>query len=29
LAAIDYETELRRAGALSTHGWRRFTFVAQ
>ena len=27
--AINYDTELRRAGAHSTHGWRKFTFLAQ
>jgi peptide/nickel transport system permease protein len=29
MVAINYENELRRAGAKSTHGWRRFTFLAQ
>jgi peptide/nickel transport system permease protein len=29
LDAINYDTELRRAGAHSTHGWRKFTFLAQ
>jgi peptide/nickel transport system permease protein len=29
LAAINYDTELRRAGAHSTHGWRKLTFLAQ
>ena len=29
MAAIDYDTELRRAGAHSTRGWRRFAFTAQ
>jgi peptide/nickel transport system permease protein len=29
LDAINYDTELRRAGASSTHGWRKFTFLAQ
>ena len=27
--AINYETELRHAGANSTQGWRKFTFIAQ
>ena len=27
--AINYDSELRRAGAHSTHGWRRLTFLAQ
>ena len=27
--AINYDTELRRAGASSTHGWRKLTFLAQ
>jgi peptide/nickel transport system permease protein len=29
LAAINYDTELRRAGAHATQGWRRLTFLAQ
>jgi peptide/nickel transport system permease protein len=29
LDAINYDAELRRAGASSTHGWRKFTFMAQ
>jgi peptide/nickel transport system permease protein len=29
LAAINYDTELRRAGAHSTRGWRKFVFLAQ
>ena len=29
MAAIDYDSELRRAGAHSTHGWRWLTFLAQ
>jgi len=29
LDAINYDTELRRAGAHSTHGWRKLTFLAQ
>jgi len=29
LDAINYDTELRRAGANSTHGWRKLTFLAQ
>ena len=27
--AIDYDAELRRAGANATHGWRRFAFLAR
>ncbi len=27
--AINYDTELRRAGAHATHGWRKLTFLAQ
>ena len=27
--AINYDTELKRAGAHSTHGWRKLTFLAQ
>ena len=27
--AINYDTELRRAGAHSTHGWRKLAFLAQ
>ena len=27
--AINYDSELRRAGAQSTHGWRRLAFLAQ
>lgn len=27
--AINYDTELRRAGANATHGWRKLTFLAQ
>ena len=27
--AINYDTELRRAGANSTHGWRKLAFLAQ
>src|SRR5258708_7471407 len=27
--AINYDSELRRAGAQATHGWRRFSFLAQ
>ena len=27
--AINYDTELRRAGAQSTHGWRKLAFLAQ
>jgi peptide/nickel transport system permease protein len=29
LAAVDYDSELRRAGAYATHGWRRATFLAK
>ena len=29
MAVIDYDSELRRAGAHSTHGWRKLTFLAQ
>src|ERR1044072_6169880 len=29
MAAIEYESELRRAGAHATHGWRRLAFLAQ
>jgi peptide/nickel transport system permease protein len=29
LATINYDTELRRAGAHSTHGWRKLAFLAQ
>ena len=29
MATINYDTELRRAGAHSTHGWRKLTFLAQ
>jgi peptide/nickel transport system permease protein len=29
LDAINYDTELRRAGAHSTHSWRKLTFLAQ
>jgi peptide/nickel transport system permease protein len=29
LAAVDYDSELRRAGAHATHGWRRATFLAK
>jgi peptide/nickel transport system permease protein len=29
LDVINYDTELRRAGANSTHGWRRLAFLAQ
>jgi peptide/nickel transport system permease protein len=29
LATINYESELRRAGAKATHGWRRLAFLAQ
>jgi len=29
LASINYDSELRRAGAHSTHGWRKLTFLAQ
>ena len=29
MVAINYETELRRAGANATHGWRKLAFLAQ
>jgi peptide/nickel transport system permease protein len=29
LAVINYDSELRRAGAHSTHGWRKLAFMAQ
>jgi len=29
MATINYDSELRRAGAQSTHGWRRLAFLAQ
>jgi peptide/nickel transport system permease protein len=29
LAAIDYDSELKRAGANATHGWRRLAYLAQ
>jgi peptide/nickel transport system permease protein len=29
LAVINYDNELRRAGAHSTHGWRKLTYLAQ
>jgi peptide/nickel transport system permease protein len=29
LAVVNYDSELRRAGAHATHGWRRLTFLAQ
>ncbi len=29
MTAIDYEAELKRAGARATHGWRRLAFMAQ
>ena len=29
MAVINYDSELRRAGAHSTHGWRKLTFLAQ
>ena len=29
MAAINYDSELRRAGAQSTHGWRKLLFLAQ
>jgi peptide/nickel transport system permease protein len=29
VVSINYDTELRRAGAGATHGWRRFAFLAQ
>jgi peptide/nickel transport system permease protein len=29
VVAVNYDNELRRAGAKATHGWRRFAFLAQ
>ena len=29
MTSINYDSELKRAGAHSTHGWRRLTFLAQ
>ena len=29
LATINFDSELRRAGAHSTHGWRRLLFLSQ
>ena len=29
MVTINYDTELRRAGARATHGWRRLAFLAQ
>jgi peptide/nickel transport system permease protein len=29
LAVVNYDSELRRAGAQATHGWRRLVFLAQ
>ena len=29
MAAINYDSELQRAGANATHGWRRLTFLAR
>ncbi len=29
MVTINYESELRRAGASATHGWRKFAFLAQ
>ena len=29
MAVINYDSELRRAGAHATHGWRRLAFLAQ
>jgi peptide/nickel transport system permease protein len=29
MVTINFDNELRRAGANSTHGWRRYTFLAQ
>jgi peptide/nickel transport system permease protein len=29
LAVVNYDSELRRAGAHATHGWRRLTFLAR
>ena len=29
MAVVNYDSELKRAGAHSTHGWRRLAFLAQ
>ena len=29
MAVVNYDSELRRAGAHATHGWRRLTFLAK
>src|SRR6201992_1403577 len=29
MVTINFDNELRRAGATSTHGWRRYTFLAR
>src|SRR4029079_19698294 len=29
MVTINFDNELRRAGAKSTHGWRRYTFLAR
>ena len=29
MAAVNYDSELKRAGAHASHGWRRFAFLAQ
>ena len=29
MAVVNYDSELRRAGAHATHGWRRLAFLAQ
>src|ERR1700749_2959439 len=29
MVTINFDNELRRAGASSTHGWRRYTFLAR
>ena len=29
MAVINYDSELKRAGAHSTHGWRKLTYLAQ
>src|ERR1700736_37302 len=29
MAVVNYDSELRRAGADATHGWRRLVFLAQ
>ena len=29
MAVVNYDSELRHAGAHATHGWRRLTFLAR